>query len=167
VVVPSVIPPRITAPKVVAPKVVAPLPVVAPREADEPDGFDVWFDEPNEAAPDDGEDGEADSMPDILDVWLDKPDGVPSEVGAASSEESGARFMAYAHALPFPLYSAPFERVELGELPATARAWPDDATDVLVPRRSTATRVFLTAGVLALALALGLGLAVLVLRAST
>jgi len=153
----GVLAPRVVVPRAVVPRVVAKVPDVAPRGADMADGIDVWFDDAPES-------DEVDPMPDILDVWLDE---APSGVGAEPREESGARFMAYANALPFPLNSAPFERVELGELPAVAPAWPDDATDVLVPRRSTTTRVILTTVVLACAFALALGLAVLVMRAST
>ena len=79
-------------------------------------------------------------------------------------QASGARFMSYAQALPFPLYSAPFERVELGELPAVPREIASEATDVIVPHRSTSTRVFATVFVIACAIAAAVGLALLVVR---
>ncbi|MEP6864522.1 MAG: hypothetical protein ABJE66_28125 [Deltaproteobacteria bacterium] len=82
-------------------------------------------------------------------------------------EESGARFMSYAQALPFPLYSAPFERVELGELLAVPREIPSEPTDVIVPRRSTSTLVVATVVVLACAIAAAVGLALLVVRSAT
>jgi hypothetical protein len=84
-------------------------------------------------------------------------------------EESGARFMSYAQALPFPLYSAPFERVELGELPAAipTAITAGDSTDVIMPRRSAPKRAFALVFVLACAVAAAVGLALLVVRDAT
>jgi hypothetical protein len=86
-------------------------------------------------------------------------------------ESSGARFMAYAQALPFPLISAPFERVELGELPSLASVptpiTRGDSTDVIVARRPASVRVVATVAVLACAIAAAVGLALLVVRDAT
>ena len=92
-----------------------------------------------------------------------------ADEAASVAEGSGARFMSYAQALPFPLYSAPFERVELGELPtvAPALAAAGDSTDMIVPHRSASTRVVATVVVLACAAAAAIGLALLVVRDAT
>jgi hypothetical protein len=91
------------------------------------------------------------------------------DVELGDREDSGARFMSYAQALPFPLYSAPFERVELGELPTVTPALPrvGDSTDMIMPRRSASTRVVATVFVLACAVAAAVGLALLVVRDAT
>ena len=136
-----------------APETVAPVPEAPPREVQP-----VSSPPPRAAV-------EA-SEPDVFEVWLEED---PGETGDAAREQAGARFMSYANALPFPLRSAPFERVELGELPAVAALrWPDDATDIVLPTtRTTTTRVIATILVLACALGLGVGLALLVLRSAT
>lgn len=86
-------------------------------------------------------------------------------------ESSGARFMAYAQALPFPLISAPFERVELGELPSLASVptpiTRGDSTDVIMARRPASVRVIAMIAVLACAIAAAVGLALLVVRDAT
>jgi hypothetical protein len=83
-------------------------------------------------------------------------------------EPSGARFMAYAQAPPFPLISAPFERVELGELPSLASVptpiTRGDSTDVIMARRPASVRVIAMIAVLACAIAAAVGLALLVVR---
>jgi hypothetical protein len=94
-------------------------------------------------------------------------DDASIDVELDDREESGARFMSYAQALPFPLYSAPFERVELGELPAVPREITSEPTDMIVPHRSTSIRVFATVLVLGCAIAAVIGLALLVVRSAT
>jgi hypothetical protein len=61
----------------------------------------------------------------------------------------------YENALPFPLYSAPFERVDLDVIEPT---WPAEPTEMIMPARP---RVFATIAILTCALALGIGIALL------
>ena len=80
--------------------------------------------------------------------------------------QGDAHFMSYAHARPFPLYSAPFEKVELGELPIPT-AITDDSTEMVVARRTGTTRAIVLAVVLTCAIAAVVGLALLVVRSAT
>jgi hypothetical protein len=89
------------------------------------------------------------------------------DLSGVPREEHSAQFMSYVQALPFPLYSAPFERVELGELPVAAPTWPDDSTDIVMPARATGIRVFALVLVFVSVIAVGVGLAMLVLRSAT
>jgi hypothetical protein len=102
-------------------------------------------------------------------VELGAADDDSVDVELDDREGSGARFMSYAQALPFPLYSAPFERVELGELPAAipTAITAGDSTDVIMPRRSAPKRAFALVFVLACAVAAVVGLALLVVRDAT
>jgi len=75
--------------------------------------------------------------------------------------------MAYTHARPFPLYSAPFERVELGELPVPVAVLAGDSTEMVVQPASGSKRVLAIALVLACAIAVAIGLALLVVRSAT
>ena len=78
--------------------------------------------------------------------------------------QGDARFMAYANARPFPLYSAPFERVELGEIPSVIE--PEE-TEMIASGRTGSMRVFALAAVLTCAIAAAVGLALLVIRSAT
>lgn len=101
-------------------------------------------------------------------VQLDLDDlEIEHDFFAQGDEPRDAQFMAYAHARPFPLYSAPFERVELGELPVPVAVLAGDSTEMVVQRRSGAPRVFALALVLVCAIAAAVGLALLVVRSAT
>lgn len=86
---------------------------------------------------------------------------------AQGDEPRDAQFMAYTHARPFPLYSAPFERVELGELPVPVAVLAGDSTEMVVQRRSGRTSAFVLAVVLICAAVAAVGLALLVVRSAT
>lgn len=86
---------------------------------------------------------------------------------AQGDQPHDAQFMAYTHARPFPLYSAPFERVELGELPVPVAVLAGDSTEMVVQPASGSKRVLAIALVLACAIAVAIGLALLVVRSAT
>jgi len=89
---------------------------------------------------------------------------IEHEFFAQGDAPGDARFMAYANARPFPLYSAPFERVELGEIPS---AIEPEETEMIAPARTGSLRVFALAAVLTIAIAAAVGLALLVIRSAT